>query len=71
MNSRRPQGEGPDGLPGYVWTDEPPDPTTFTLTLPRAVAERPRCALKTTRPSRGQPPEGRVSGWTRVEARCH
>ena len=49
MNSRRPQGEGPDGLPGYVWTDEPPDPTTFTLTLLRAVAERPRCALNTTK----------------------
>jgi hypothetical protein len=29
MNSRRPQGEGPDGLPSYVWTDEAPDPTTF------------------------------------------
>jgi hypothetical protein len=49
MNSRRPHGEGPDGLPGYVWTDEPPDPTTFTLTLLRAVAERPRCALNTTK----------------------
>jgi len=49
MNSRRPQGEGTDGLPGYVWTDEPPDPTTFTLTLLRAVAERPRCALNTTK----------------------
>jgi hypothetical protein len=33
MNSRRPQGEGPTGSPGYVWTDEPPDPTTFTLRL--------------------------------------
>jgi hypothetical protein len=40
MNSRRPQGEGPD--PGYVWTDEPPDPTTFTLMLLRAVAEPQR-----------------------------
>ncbi len=49
MNSRRPQGEGPDGLPGYVWTDEPPDPTAFPLTLLRAVAERPRCALNTTK----------------------
>ena len=49
MNSRRPQGEGPDGLPGYVWTDETPDPTTFTLTLLRAVAERPRCALNRTK----------------------
>jgi hypothetical protein len=33
MNSRRPQGEGPNGLPGCVWTDEPPEPTTFTLML--------------------------------------
>jgi hypothetical protein len=30
------------GSPGYVWTDEPPDPTTFTLMLLRAVAERQR-----------------------------
>jgi hypothetical protein len=40
MNFRRPQGEGRDGLPGYVWTDEPPDPSTFTLMLLRAVVER-------------------------------
>jgi excisionase family DNA binding protein len=31
----RPQGEGaPTGSPGYLWTDEPPDPTSFTLMLP-------------------------------------
>ena len=32
----------PDGLPRYVWTDDQPDPTTYTLTLLRAVAERQR-----------------------------
>jgi hypothetical protein len=32
----------PDGLPRYVWTDERPDPTTYTLMLLRAVAERQR-----------------------------
>ena len=31
-----------DGLPRFVWTDEQPDPTTYTLTLLRAVAERHR-----------------------------
>ena len=30
----------PDGLPRFVWTDAKPDPTTYTLTLLRAVAER-------------------------------
>jgi hypothetical protein len=30
----------PDGLPRYVWTDERPDPTTYTQMLLRAVAER-------------------------------
>jgi hypothetical protein len=30
------------GLPRYVWTDERPDPTTYTLMLLRAVAERQR-----------------------------
>ena len=30
----------PDGLPRFVWTDENPDPTTYTLMLLRAVAER-------------------------------
>ena len=32
----------PDGLPRFVWTDDRPDPTTYTLTLLRAVAERQR-----------------------------
>lgn len=32
----------PDGLHRYVWTDERPDPTTYTLMLLRAVAERQR-----------------------------
>jgi hypothetical protein len=32
----------PTGSPGYVWTDEPPDLTTFTLMLLRAVAEPQR-----------------------------
>ena len=49
MNSRRPQGEGPDGLPGYVWTDEPPDPTTFTLMLLRASRNGNAGALNTTK----------------------
>ena len=49
MNSRRPQGEGPTGSPRYVWTDEPPDPTTFTLMLRRAVAEGQPGALNTTK----------------------
>ncbi len=30
----------PDGLPRFIWTDEQPDTTTYTLTLLRAVAER-------------------------------
>jgi hypothetical protein len=34
--------KAPTGSPGYVWTDEPPGPTTFTLMLLRAVAERQR-----------------------------
>jgi hypothetical protein len=33
------------GSPRYVWTDEPPDPTTITLMLRRAVAERQPGAL--------------------------
>jgi hypothetical protein len=32
----------PDGLPRYVWTDERPDPTTYTVMLLRAVPERQR-----------------------------
>ena len=32
----------PDGLPRFVWTDDQPDPTTYTLMLLRAVAERQR-----------------------------
>ena len=28
--------------PRYVWTDEPPDPTTFALMFAPAVAERQR-----------------------------
>jgi hypothetical protein len=32
----------PDGLPRFVWTDDKPDPTTYTLALLRAVAERQR-----------------------------
>ena len=32
----------PDGLPRFVWTDDKPDPTTYMLTLLRAVAERQR-----------------------------
>ena len=33
----------PDGLPRFVWTDDDkPDPTTYTLMLLRAVAERQR-----------------------------
>ena len=32
----------PDGLPRFVWTDDQPDPTTYTLILLRAVAERQR-----------------------------
>jgi hypothetical protein len=34
----------PDGLPRFVWTDDKPDPTTYTLMLLRAVAERQRLA---------------------------
>ena len=49
MNSRRPKGEGPDGLPRLRVIDERPDPTIFTLMLLRAVAEGPRCALNTTK----------------------
>ena len=30
----------PDGLPRFVWTDDRPDPTTYTLMLLHAVAER-------------------------------
>ena len=30
----------PDGLPRFVWTDDKPDPTTYTLMLLRAVGER-------------------------------
>src|SRR5215210_3730744 len=32
----------PDGLPRFVWTEDKPDPTTYTLMLLRAVAERQR-----------------------------
>jgi hypothetical protein len=32
----------PDGLPRFVWTDDKPDSTTYTLTLLRAVAEQQR-----------------------------
>lgn len=32
----------PDGLPRFIWTDEQPDSTSYTLTLLRAVAERQR-----------------------------
>jgi hypothetical protein len=32
----------PDGLPRFVWTDDRPDPTTYTLRLLRAVAEQQR-----------------------------
>jgi hypothetical protein len=32
----------PDGLPRFVRTDDQPDPTTYTLMLIRAVAERQR-----------------------------
>ena len=32
----------PDGLPRFIWTDDKPDPTTYTLMLLRAVAERQR-----------------------------
>jgi hypothetical protein len=31
--------KGTDGLSRLRWTDEPPEPTTFTLMLLRAVAE--------------------------------
>jgi len=31
-----------DGLPRFVWIDDKPDPTTYTLMLLRAVAERQR-----------------------------
>jgi hypothetical protein len=31
-----------DGLPRYIWTDERPDHTTYTLMLLKAVAERQR-----------------------------
>ena len=30
----------PDGLPRFVWTDDKPDPTSYTLMLLHAVAER-------------------------------
>jgi hypothetical protein len=29
-----------DGLPRFVWTDDKPDPATYTAMLLRAVAER-------------------------------
>ena len=32
----------PDGLPRFVWTDDKPDPTTYTVMLLRAIAERQR-----------------------------
>src|SRR3712207_9383851 len=32
----------PDGLPRFVWTDDKPDPTTYTLTLLQAITERQR-----------------------------
>jgi hypothetical protein len=32
----------PDGLPRFIWTDDKPDPTTYTLMLLHAVAERQR-----------------------------
>ena len=32
----------PDGLPRFVWTDDKPDPTTYTLMLLRAIAEQQR-----------------------------
>ena len=32
----------PDGLPRFIWTDDKPDPTTHTLMLLKAVAERQR-----------------------------
>jgi hypothetical protein len=50
----------PDGLPRYAWTDERPDPTTYTLMLLRAVAERQRWRDNTTRPR----PEPRLRLWT-------
>ena len=31
-----------DGLPRYVWTDEKPDPSTYTLLLLKAIMERQR-----------------------------
>jgi excisionase family DNA binding protein len=37
------------GSPGYVWTDEPPDRTAFTLMLLRAVADGHAGALNTTK----------------------
>ena len=38
----RPQGEGaPTGSPGYLWTNEPPDPTSFTLMLLRPAERQP------------------------------
>jgi hypothetical protein len=49
MNSRRPQGEGPNGLPGCVWTDEPPEPTTFTLMLFEPSRNGNAGALNTTK----------------------
>ena len=41
-NGWPPTCSSPDGLPRFVWTDDKPDPTTYTLMLLRAVAERQR-----------------------------
>ena len=45
----------PDGLPRFVWTDDKPDPTTYTLMLLRAVAERQRW--------RAQYDQAKTRGW--------
>ena len=39
MNSPGLRVKAPMGSPGFVWTDEPHDPTSFTLILLLAVAE--------------------------------
>jgi len=41
--------KAPTGSPGYVWTDEPSDPTTFTLMLLRAVGNGNAGGLNTTK----------------------
>jgi hypothetical protein len=49
----------PDGLPRFVWTDAKSDPTTYTLTLLRAVAERQKWRAEYDRAKTAGPVDNR------------